>query len=195
MGMEDNHANGRRETMNRPTFREHPEREPSGKVTIFGDALCSAERMDGYAARRNSRAPRAAAHYLEEGARRGVRGDVAFCQAMLDTKTWTEEPPGPPWRPYAQAVWGGKGWAWSESELRRRVERHLDRLAALASRTQDGKLCWEDLNGVWAVPGDRYGQDVLAIWRCMREWNGELQAGRDDETAVPPPTQQKPVSE
>ncbi|WP_276357881.1 hypothetical protein [Cohnella caldifontis] len=177
--------------MIRLAFREHPEREPSGKVSILGNALCGAERMDGYASRRNPGAPRVARIYLELGARRGVRGDVAFCQAMVDTKTWTEEPQGPPWRPYAQLIWGRAAEGWPESELERRVERHLDWLAAIASRNKEQKMCWEDLNGVWAVPGYRYGQDILAVWRNMMEWSGDVGAGKPGAAS----DERKPVSE
>lgn len=152
-------------------FREHPELRPTGKVSIFGSALCSAERMSAYAARRNPNAPDVAELYLDKGARYGIRGDVAFSQAMLDTRAWTEEPAGPPWKPFAYAIWGGIGGdRWPPSELERRTELHLQKLHDICARREETDLCWEDLSGIWAVPGERYGKDITAIWRNMMAW-------------------------
>lgn len=164
-------------------FREHPEKTPSGKVSVFGPSICPAEKMNAYAARRNPDAPRAAEIYLELGARYGIRGDTAFCQAMLDTKVWTEAPMGPPWMPLASRIWGYAPSAWRDSELERCVERHFQQLFALASHEEGSVFGWEDLNGRWAVPGTRYGQDILAIWRSMADWRGN---GMPEEESVKP---------
>jgi hypothetical protein len=32
--------------------------------------------------------------------------------------------------------------------------------------------CWEDLNGKWSIDGNRYGQDIVAMWRSMIDWKG-----------------------
>lgn len=155
-------------------FRKHPEIGPAGKVTIAGPVLCSAERMAAYASRRNPRAAAAAPLYVEKARRFGIRGDVAYCQAMLDTGVWTKEPLGPPWRPYAQLIWGNVDKVWTTSEWEQRIERHLTSLADFISNgRRAAEACWEDLNGWWAVPGHRYGQDVVSIWRGMANWNGE----------------------
>jgi hypothetical protein len=137
--------------------------------------------MAAYAARRNPNAPGVAQLYLEKGARFGIRGDVAFCQAMLDTKAWTEDPAGPPWRPFAYAVWAGIGEArWPPSELERRTGLHLQKLLDICARHEETELCWEDLGGIWSVPGDRYGKDITAIWRNMMAWR---ESGDQDEEA------------
>lgn len=167
------------------TFREHPELEPSGKVSIFGTARCTAERMSAYAARRNPklRHDYAVQLYLEKARHCGIRGDVAFCQAMLDTRVWTAEPHGPPGKPFAHTIWAGAADAdWSNEEWGRRIELHLRLLFAFASSVEDVETaCWEHLNGKWAVPGTRYGQDILAVWRNMMEWRPKKRrAGETD---------------
>jgi hypothetical protein len=144
--------------MNRLMFRVHPELAPSGKVTIFGQSLCPVERMDAYAARRNPKAPKVARSYLEKAVRYGIRGDLAFCQAMHDTRVW---------------MGGPQGASWPDTEWENAVEQHLNRLFVFASEQLAEPACWEDLNGKWAVPGPRYGQDIVAIWRNMMDWKGE----------------------
>jgi hypothetical protein len=154
-------------------FRRHPELSPSGKVTILGRPRCSAERMSAYAARRNPQAPPVARMYLEKAGRYGIRGDVAFCQAMHDSRTWTSAPPGPPWQPFTHTIWGAADPDWTADELERRTEIHLQQLFTLVSDDRRNVTCWEELNGKWVIPGRRYGQDIVAIWRNMMEWKGE----------------------
>ncbi|MBW5448658.1 hypothetical protein GE107_21670 [Cohnella sp. CFH 77786] len=165
-------------------FRKHPEVGPTGKVSIFGRALCSAERMRAYAYRRNPKAPDVAVHYLEQGERYGIRADVAFCQAMLDTQVWKADPQGPPWKPFAHAIWSAADPAWTEDELKRRTELHYRRLNELVSGRGEAVACWEDLNGKWTLPGHKYGQDIVAIWRNMMEWKGEGEVMEEMEEAA-----------
>jgi hypothetical protein len=150
--------------------------------------------MKGYAERRNPRAPDLAELYLEIAGRYGVRGDVAFCQAMYDTRTWTCPPRSPPWTPFARTIWGEAVRDWPQDRQENHIELHIQYLYAFASpRGSERELrlpafllngntkehwhgsaaCWQDLNGKWLVPGVRYGQDVIAIWRNMMEWTGE----------------------
>lgn len=165
-------------------FRQHPAVRPNGRVSVFGPALCSAERMRAYAVRRNPGAPDVAAYYRELGERYGIRGDIAFCQAMLDTQVWTKDPQGPPWKPFAHAIWSAADPAWTEEELRRRTELHMKRLFDLAAAREESVFCWEDLNGKWALPGYKYAQDILAIWKNMMEWEGEGEVVREAEETV-----------
>ncbi len=164
-------------------FRPHPEQMPSGRVSVFGPSMAAAEKMSAYAARRNPGAPRAAGIYLEMGGRFGIRGDVAFCQAMLDTKVWTEAPAGPSCMPMAGRIWGYDPAAWQDTGLVSSVERHFQQLLAFAERREGSEFGWEDLNGCWAVPGTRYGQDILAIWRNMMDWRS---AGTPEEESGKP---------
>jgi len=158
--------------MMRLPFREHPEKLPSGKVSLFGPSVCPAEKMHRYALRRNPQAPRAAELYARLGAECGIRGDVAFCQAMLDTKVWKEAPAWAPGKTMAARVWGVEPAAWRETEMERFVRRHFQLLLEVAgdSKRKPFPFCWEDLNRCWTVPGHHYGQDILAVWRSMMEW-------------------------
>jgi len=184
-------------------FRRHPDLEPTGKLTIVGRARCSEERMNAYLRRRNPRAPELAELYLRLGQRYGLRGDVVFCQMVYETRAWTKTQSGPSWAPFMLEQWA--------DELT--VERLMRILYAFASEEplppdggaggfKDDELlrragwrgavtCWEDLNGKWTERSDRYGQDIVAIWRNMKEWRGngevftmtaeDLERERDEE--------------
>ncbi|MBO9599887.1 MAG: hypothetical protein J7559_18955 [Cohnella sp.] len=166
-------------------FRRHPDLEPTGKLTILGQARCSAERMNAYLRRRNAKAPLLGELYLRNGQRHGLRGDVVFCQMVYETRAWTRAQSGPTWAPFMLEQWADEP----------SVDRLMRILRAFASEeplpegglpasSQDEKLlrlagwrgtvqCWEELNGKWLERGDRYGQDIVAIWRSMKEWRGE----------------------
>lgn len=154
-------------------FRRDPDMLPTNKISIYGRPRCSADVMRAYAARRNPGAPDVAEMYLRLAAPYGIRGDLAYCQAMLDTQTWTAEPQGPPWKPFAYAIWGGLAYSdQSDDELARRVDRHLQTLTAIVDSHKTDEPCWEDLGGKWAVSDGRYGHDIVAIWRNMLNWRG-----------------------
>ncbi len=166
-------------------FRRHLDLEPTGKLTILGQARCSAERMNAYLSRRNAKAPKVAELYLRIGQRYGLRGDVVYCQMIYETRAWTRAQTGPSWAPFMLEQWADEP----------AVDRLMGILHAFASSeplqgngpqagSQDEELirrsgwrgtvtCWEDLNGKWSERGDRYGQDIVAIWRNMKEWRGE----------------------
>ncbi|RIE01267.1 hypothetical protein [Cohnella faecalis] len=182
-------------------FRRHPDVGPSGKVTIMGPSRCNAERMAAYASRRNSSVPDLAHAYLRFGAEYGVRGDVAYCQALYDTRAWTTEPAGSPWKPLALS----SGRSVSDEAS---VEQHIQLLHAFAANKSAGYeesaevaerrsrmeragwlgtvRHWEDLNGKWQLPGSKYGQDIVAIWRGMMEWSGKGEVHVDIETQQTP---------
>jgi len=156
------------------TFQNDPDFAPSGKLPIFGQSRCGANRMRAYAVRRNPQAPDVAELYLEKAEAFGIRGDVAFCQAMLDTQVWTAEPQGPPWKPFAYRVWGALGYCdRSDEELARRVDRHLQILSEIVDSHKTEEPCWEELGGTWAISDSRYGYDVVAVWRNMMAWGGD----------------------
>jgi len=184
-------------------FRRHPDLEPTGKLTILGRARCSAERMNAYLRRRNAKAPLLAELYLRVGQRYGLRGDVVFCQMVYETRAWTRAQSGPSWAPFMLEQW-------ADEQAVDRLMRILHAFASgeslpdngLRNASPDEELlrragwrgkapCWEDLNGKWSERGDRYGQDIAAIWRNMKEWRGEgevfqvteeeLEQARDEE--------------
>jgi len=180
-------------------FERNPDLEPTGKLSILGEARCSAERIEAYAKRRNPLAPDTAQLYLEAGAKYGIRGDVAFCQMLHDTRGWRRELSGPSWAPRTLEQWTDAG----------QIDLHMQLLHAFAvkqalpgSSPEAQRLlgaidragwrgsapCWEDLNGKWSAADSRYGQDIVAIWRNMCVWRGKgevsmaLGNGRGPET-------------
>jgi len=194
-------------------FRTHDEIEPSGKTAILGEPRLSAERMAAYVRRRNPNAPDVAELYLKIGDKYGVRGDLAFCQAIYETKAWAAVYEGPYWRPLLAEVWAsppadGGHEALIEAQIQRlygfatEADKPLPagrgwldvRFRVLERRDWRGSArCWEDLNGRWIAPGRRYGQDIVAIWRSMGEWrmtgkseakeNSQAKASRPGGTA------------
>jgi hypothetical protein len=164
-------------------FRKHPELEPTGKLSLLGEASCSAERMNAYAKRRNLRAPEVAELYLRLGQRYGVRGDVAYCQMVYETRNWTAELSGPSWAPFTLAQWSEEPCIELQMQILYTFATDLTlpqqmntakRSIALMERAGwRGKVqCWEDLNGKWTAAGNQYGQDIVAMWRNMKEWRG-----------------------
>ncbi len=172
-------------------FRGHPELEPTGKLSLLGEACCSAARMHAYVIRRNPNAPDIAELYLKWGSRYGVRGDVAYCQMVYETRGWTKQISGPSWWPLTLAQWTEEA----------AIEAHMQILYSFASDIplpeplmkdkaqtefiersgwQGAVRCWEDLNGRWSGPGyRRYGQDIVSLWRSMTEWKGEGEVDMD----------------
>jgi hypothetical protein len=159
-------------------FRKHPDLEPTGKLTIIGQARCSAERMNAYLRRRNPKAPELAELYLRLGQQYGLRGDVVYCLMIYETRAWTKALSGPSWAHFLLPQW-------AEEQAVDRLMRILYTFASVEPSPADGEPilisagwqgtapCWEDLNGKWSERGDRYGQDVVTIWRNMKEWRGK----------------------
>jgi hypothetical protein len=168
-------------------FRRHPELEPTGKLSILGTALCPAERMNAYVKRRNSKAPEIAELYLQAGRRYGVRGDVAFCQMVYETRCWSNEFSGPSWGPFSLDQRGEESSIAVHMQLLHTMATDmplssemdtLDRRVDVLIRSgwRGSAHCWEDLNGKWAIGNKYYGQDIVAMWRNMMEWSGNEEA-------------------
>jgi len=184
-------------------FRGHPELQPTGKLSLLGESCCSPERLLAYARRRNPRAPDNADKYIRMGAKYGVRGDVAYCQATYDTRGWTADLAGPSWAPYVRKDWDDE--AAIEGRVRLLYALAMDyglpeegddpeEARAIAHLERFGwrgqAPCWEDLNGKWADPGNlKYAQYVVAMWRHLIDWRGEgeswIQAAHRQEESGP----------
>jgi hypothetical protein len=168
-------------------FRSHPELEPTGKLSLMGEASCNADRLHAYASRRNPRAPKIAEAYLRLGQRYGIRGDVAYCQAAYDTRFWTSESAGPDWAPMERDRWEDEAAIEKRLQMLYAFAMSLPLVKGISSGALDRHLayieqagwqgaapCWEDLNGKWSHPGHtRYGQYIVAMWRGMLEWKGQ----------------------
>ncbi|CAM3912760.1 hypothetical protein COLU111180_14055 [Cohnella lubricantis] len=173
-------------------FREPTGTEPSGKTTILGESLCSADEMAAFAARRGQRVDAdTAALYLRLGWRYGIRGDAAFCQALYETRSLAAGRVRPIGETRITDLWGlqGREGLFDEPFVEQQMQllfgfavaepplSNLDmslwtpRLQMIRRKQWRGIAPhWEDLNGKWSVPGTNYGQDITAIWRNMVEW-------------------------
>lgn len=180
-------------------FRKHPEFTAAGKLSLLGKSRCNAEVMNAYLRRRNPRAPEVAELYLRQGQRYGIRGDAAYCQMVYETRGWTAPISGPYWAPLTLDQWGMEE---SVEGLMRTLytfatdlplPQALEESADLWSKQSEMLVragwrgiapCWEDLNGKWTRTGRHYGQDIVAIWRSMLEWEGKGEAIPTEEDST-----------
>ena len=189
-----------KDILNSPAPEKKPvERTPGVLVTaprtadaILGTAMATEKQCVDYLLMNNphpdiSVSPEAlVSYYYKEGAREGVRPDVAFAQALKETGFFR----------YGGTVTSDqnnycglgttsatvKGAYFSTSELG--VRAHIQHLLAYAStrrptlpivdprydlvRSTYGARTlgtWTDLNGRWAVPGHTYGQSIMQLFR------------------------------
>lgn len=128
------------------------------------------------------------AYYYEEGAREGIRPDVAFAQALKETGFFryggTVTPDQNNYCGLGTTSAEVKGAYFATSQMG--VRAHIQHLLAYAStrrpispvvdprytlvRSVYGTSTlghWQDLNGRWAVPGDSYGQSILSMFRAI----------------------------
>lgn len=142
--------------------------------------------------------------FLEEGAAEGIRGDIAFCQSIKETGWFRFGGQVLPAQNNYAGIGAtnnspiGKG-AWFESAqigVRAQIQ-HLKAYAnekALVNPCVDPRFelvmrgaagnMWTGLNGRWAVPGNGYGESILALWEEMYNYcveNGyEVEEGPSD---------------
>ena len=154
---------------------------PEEKTPIMGNAEAESSQMDTFVKNVNPDAPYLAALYLSIGAREGVRGDMAFAQAIYETGYFrfggNVSSSQNNYAGLGSTGAGVSGASFSTPE--EGVTAHIQHLKAYASTealntplvdprfylVQRGSAVnWEDLNGKWAVPGIGYGENIVAIW-------------------------------
>lgn len=157
------------------------------KTSIMGASQASAAQMRAFLQRANPSAPDYAALYLEIGAEYGVRGDLAFAQALKETGYWRFggsvklEQNNFAGLGATSRTEAGASFATPALGIEAQIQ-HLYGYATTAPLPAGKQLVdprflllqaaalrgtapnWEDLNGKWAVPGTNYGQDVVALW-------------------------------
>lgn len=152
--------------------------------SILGPTLLSPEYLNQFVKNINPDADELGSFYLTFGEYYGIRGDVAFAQALLETNYFrftgvvkTEQ------NNFAGigAIGGGHQGARFDSP-EEGVLAHLQHLYAYATTAplpnqfplidprfhlvkKGSALTWTDLNGKWAVPGDHYGQSILNLYK------------------------------
>ena len=163
-------------------------------TAIIGTPLASQEQCVDYLLSVNpnpeiSVTPRElVSYYYEEGAREGIRPDVAFAQALKETGFFryggTVTPDQNNYCGLGTTSTTVKGAYFATSQIG--VRAHIQHLLAYASTREpvspvvDPRYTlvrnvygtntlgnWQDLNGRWAVPGDSYGQSILSMFRAI----------------------------
>ncbi len=157
------------------------------KNPIMGKTQATAYQMDTFLRKVNPDAPDVAQIYLEEGEIEGVRGDIAFAQAVKETNYFRFTGIARPewYNPAGLGVTGQKDSSGNYvgnkfPDWRTGIRAQIQHLKAYASKEPLKQPCvdqrfhlvtrgvapnWEDLNGRWAVPGTAYGQDIIKIWQ------------------------------
>ncbi|SFQ31698.1 N-acetylmuramoyl-L-alanine amidase [Salibacterium halotolerans] len=160
--------------------------EEDNGVSILGEMVLSPHLLDQYVKSINDQAPEIGVYYLEYGAYYGIRGDIAFAQALHETDyfrfTGVVQP--------EQNNYGGLGATGPDNpgdsfdKPEDGVIAHLQHLYAYASTSDlpsaypllDSRFelikrgsapSWTGLNGKWAVPGSDYGQLILNVYERL----------------------------
>ena len=174
-----------------------PEDAAPETVTIFGAAEATQEQMAAYITRRNP-SPKLnctvadiVRYYYEEAGREGIRPDIALCQALKETGFFAYGgdvvPSQNNFCGLGTTGGGVRGAAFQTPQLG--VRAHIQHLLAYASKERPhtaivdprytlivenrpdihGSVTrWTGLNGIWAVPGKTYGQDILRLWAAAK---------------------------
>jgi len=171
-----------------------PQTVSTADTSIIGTPLATQDQCVRYLLRNNPNpnlkvsAEEIVAYYYEEGAREGIRPDVAFAQALKETGFFRYGgdviPEQNNYCGLGTTGGGVKGEFFATPQLG--VRAHIQHLLAYTSTRQPsmpvvdprynliklyrpqifGKLTkWTELNGVWAVPGKHYGQEILSMYR------------------------------
>lgn len=169
-------------------------RDDPNALTIFGGATATQEQMSRFIKKNNPDAKlncsidEIVKIYYEEAGREGIRPDVALCQAIKETGFWNYGGDVDPKQNNfcGLGATGNKEPGASFDTPRIGARAHLQHLLSYAT-TRPPKTAivdpryllivkykadifgrirtWIKLNGVWAVPGKNYGQDIIKLWK------------------------------
>ncbi len=164
------------------------EKSADEPVTILGQAVVDAESMWKFVSEVNADFPlELARHYYEVGTIYGIRGDIALCQAIIETG-WFRFDKGTAVKPDQHNYCGlgvlkrgMKGhsfetprdgvtaqiqhlYAYASTSPLPDGEQKLDKRFGLVNR--GSALTWEELSGKWAA-NPRYGSDILNLYERM----------------------------
>lgn len=169
-------------------------REKPDDITILGKPVATQEQMVRFILSRNPN-PKIncsvedlVRYYYEEGELEGIRPDIALCQSIKETGTWNYGgdvvPEQNNYCGLGTTGGGVKGAYFPTPQIGARA--HIQHLLVYAStrptknenvdpryehimknrREIFGNIhTWTGLNGVWAVPGNNYGQEIIGLWQ------------------------------
>lgn len=165
-----------------------------GSAAILGQAVATQEQCVRYLLSVNPQPEisvtpqQLVSYYYQEGAKEGIRPDIAFAQALVETGYFryggTVSPEQNNYCGLGTTSTMVKGAYFATSELG--VRAHIQHLLAYVSDVlpkdpivdpryllvrsiyQTHTLSsWHDLNGRWAVPGNTYGQNILRVYNAI----------------------------
>lgn len=175
------------------------------EITIFGEAEATQAQMLKYLLKRNPKpklncTPKQIIQiYYEEASREGIRPDVALCQAFKETGFFNY---GGDVKPNQNNYCGlgatgnkepGHTFESPQVGCRAHIQHLLaytstrppkvaivdPRYTLLKNNRKDvfGKIThWVELNGIWAVPGKTYAQDIIKLWQQAQMPDGSVEA-------------------
>lgn len=170
-------------------------------ITIMGAAEASEEQMVHYIEKRNPQPKLNCSvedivrYYYEEAGREGIRPDVVLCQALKETGFFAYGGDVSPKQNNfcGLGATGNREPGASFATPQLGVRAHIQHLMAYATQERPHGVIvdprykhvvvnrpdihghitkWTGLNGVWAVPGTRYGQEILYLWQQAQAPDG-----------------------
>ncbi|NWQ39565.1 glucosaminidase domain-containing protein [Bacillus sp. EB106-08-02-XG196] len=165
-----------------------PSANQQNPTSILGPTLLTAEQMNQYVRKINPKAALLGSFYKTLGEYYGIRGDVAFAQAMLETDYFRftgDVRNGQNNFAGIGAIGGGVRGA-SFKTPQDGVLAQFQHLYAYATNfplpnryplvdlrfhlvNRGSATTWTALNGKWAVPGSTYGQSILNLYHKMTQ--------------------------
>ena len=161
-----------------------PPQPPGIDYSIMGTSIIQAQQLDEFVKAVNPSAPLVGKFYTFYGDLYGIRGDIAYAQAIHETNyfrfTGQVKPSQNNYAGIGTTGPGNDGASFTTPE--QGVLAHIQHLYAYASTkplpegaplvdprftlvTRGSATNWTDLNGKWAVPGTTYGQSILSIYK------------------------------
>ncbi|MEH7504338.1 N-acetylmuramoyl-L-alanine amidase [Neobacillus drentensis] len=166
--------------------KETPIIAAPGQFTILGPTFLSPEQMNQFVKKVNPNAPELGQFYQTYGKHYGIRGDVAFAQAIHETDyfrfTGVVKPEQNNYSGIGATGGDTRGASFENQE--EGVLAQLQHLYAYATAKplpdqyplvdprfqlveRGSAPTWTALNGKWAVPGITYGQSILNLYEKM----------------------------
>jgi N-acetylmuramoyl-L-alanine amidase len=156
------------------------------EYSILGETILTAEQMNQFVKSVHQQAIQLGVFYVTFGKDYGIRGDIAFAQAMHESDffrfTGVVQPDQNNFSGIGATGGDVRGARFSTAE--EGVLAHIQHLFAYASTkplpakhplvdprfhlvTRGSAPTWVELNGKWAVPGNGYGQSILTLYERM----------------------------
>ena len=171
-----------------PSQPPNPSANQQNSSSILGPTLLTAEQMNQYVRKINPNAPQLGSFYKTIGEYYGIRGDVAFAQAMLETDyfRFTGDVRNGQNNFAGIGATGGGVRGASFITPQDGVLAQFQHLYAYATNAplpnryplvdprfhlvnRGSATTWTALNVKWAVPGTTYGQSILNLYQKMAQ--------------------------